>query len=542
MNAHDRRRLVLLFGGWVLLIALALSPRSGWCAEDATAKKLLETRCSVCHLPGAGGQLDGIQSVRKTPEGWRMTIDRMVRLNRVNLTGPEEETLVKFLSDEYGLAPDEVKDYRWALERRMNVFDNVADATSKAACAACHSFARIALQRRTPEMWQRLPDSLLALFPFIELQVRGLGDDWYHVAKEGVVPYLTKTFPFDSEAWRSWKAAPKKNLAGKWAAVGYDPASGDYTGVMTVTASGADEYQGEFSVELADGKTLGGKTAATVYTGFQWRGDTTLKDGKKLRDIFFVSPNGEEMEGRSLQSAYGDLGADEKLYRIGQSARVLSVTPRSLKADGKAQKVKVFGMNLPAGVDAAKVNLGDGIEVRKILRSDAEQLVADVVVAKDAKPAARAVKVGDVGGEGLLSVYRQIDYIKILPDRAYVYDSGIRMPKAHQQFDAVAFTNGADGVKETADDVRIGRVNPVKWKLTEYFRTAKDDDVRFVGSINGSGLFTPADDAPNPNRDRTESNEGDVWVSASHEEEGTSYEARAFLLVMPARFVFPAIR
>jgi quinohemoprotein amine dehydrogenase len=116
------------------------------------------------------------------------------------------------------------------------------------------------------------------------------------------------------------------------------------------------------------------------------------------------------------------------------------------------------------------------------------------------------------------------------------------MPKLYQQFEAVAFLNGPDGAKSTDDDVRIGRVQKAKWRTEEYFRTAEDDDVEFVGEIDQNGLFTPASDAPNPNRDRSESNEGDAWVWASYEEDGTSYEARAYLLVMPARFVFPAIR
>ena len=40
--------------------------------------------CTACHVP-KDGKLDSIESVRMTPEGWRMTLSRMVRNHGLQL-------------------------------------------------------------------------------------------------------------------------------------------------------------------------------------------------------------------------------------------------------------------------------------------------------------------------------------------------------------------------------------------------------------------------------------------------------------------------
>src|SRR5712692_7914023 len=87
--------------------------------------------CTACHIP-KDGKLDSIASVRMTPEGWRMTLSRMVRNHGLAL---EERNSTLETHDKAGLPANVI-----------------------GACVQCHSFARIALQRRTPEMWTRVPD------------------------------------------------------------------------------------------------------------------------------------------------------------------------------------------------------------------------------------------------------------------------------------------------------------------------------------------------------------------------------------------------
>jgi hypothetical protein len=49
------------------------------------------------------------------------------------------------------------------------------------------------------------------------------------------------------------------------------------------------------------------------------------------------------------------------------------------------------------------------------------------------------------------------------------------------------------------DGISLGPVS-ANWSLEEFFSTPEDDDVSFVGTINDSGLFTPALEGPNPKR------------------------------------------
>ena len=112
-----------------------------------------------------------------------------------------------------------------------------------------------------------------------------------------------------------------------------------------------------------------------------------------------------------------------------------------------------------------------------------------------------------------------------------------------EQFEAIGYLNGADGVKGTPDDIRVGRVAPIKWNLEENVTRVNDDDVAFVGKVDEQGLFIPAEDGPNPQRERLEHNVGDVWVEAWYTTDGAKRPigARASVLVMPEKFSFQPI-
>jgi quinohemoprotein amine dehydrogenase len=112
---------------------------------------------------------------------------------------------------------------------------------------------------------------------------------------------------------------------------------------------------------------------------------------------------------------------------------------------------------------------------------------------------------------------------------------GANFPKQYQQFEAVAYNNGADGKPDTKDDLDLGIVD-VAWSLEEYTATFGDDDKEFVGTVDASGLFTPNIDGPNPKRKNQTNNYGDVWVVATFTPEAGGpparpIRARAHLLV-----------
>ena len=527
-------------------LTLCFGGQPAW-GQEVTGPTLLETRCSGCHPPQEeGGKLDSIEHQRKTPEGWEMTIYRMLRTHGANLAAGEARTLIKYLSDHYGLAPSEVEPYRYALEKRNNTIEQHVPKAVKGTCVTCHSYARIALQRRTPEVWGRLPDLTAALLPNIENQVASTGmlnDFWYTLVRQETVPYLVQKYPFVSVAWKQWQATPKLNYAGVWNVVGHDPGKGgDYTGYMTLTALGDDRYEGQLSYDFADGSSMAGTTYVIIYTGFQWRGVAEIDGGKTHKEIFFANEEGTVISGRRLLTIVGDLGMEETLYRNNGKTKLLAVSPTALKV-GERYSVKLFGMNFSETLTAASLSLGTGVSVQSIRKTNADTVVAEVVVEKDAEVGPRHARIDGVDRSLPLSVYDTVDYIRLSPEQAFSRPGGIRTPKIFQQFEAVGYATGPDGRKGTDDDVRLGRVGPVTWKLNEYVKRVNDDDVRFVGALNAHGLFTPAEDGPNPKRHLSQGNVGDVWVEAWYRPNGARRPmgARAHLLVMPAKYNFQPI-
>jgi quinohemoprotein amine dehydrogenase len=81
-----------------------------------------------------------------------------------------------------------------------------------------------------------------------------------------------------------------------------------------------------------------------------------------------------------------------------------------------------------------------------------------------------------------------------------------------------------------------------RWALQEFYSTPDDDDVQFVGSVNDSGLFTPAAEGPNPARKKQANNFptnnwGDVWVEASFDNEGVAMKSKSYLVVTVPSYV-----
>jgi quinohemoprotein amine dehydrogenase len=516
-------------------------------AEDQSSTALMQSRCAMCHAAQKDGKLDPVEFERKTPEGWEMTIDRMIRLYGVRLEPGEGGKLVKYLSDQYGLAPAEVEPYRDVLEKRNStVAQPDIPKIVHAACVQCHSYARIALQRRTAEAWQRMADTKLALFTNTE-NVTGssglLSSFWYEDATKEALPYLAKQFPLSTDAWTKWQKVTKPDYAGTWKVVGHDPGKGDdYTGQLTLKALGGDRYEGEFTHEFANGAKEAGKTLAIVYDGFQWRGSAQVEGDRKQWEVFFASEDGSTLSGRRLLTDVGDLGMDEKLYRKKGAARLLTVTPAAFKVGGK-QKVKLFGMGFPAGLSASAITFGEGVKVQSLTQSGDDTVFAEVVIETTAKPGPRQAKINGVQGEAALLVYTIVDYIRLSPEQGFARPGGIRAKKLMEQFEAIGYANGKDGVKGTKDDVPLGRVAPVKWDVEENVTRVNDDDVQFVGKVDENGLFIPAEDGPNAKRERLEHNVGDVWVEAWYTPDGAKRPigARAPVLVMPEKFSFQPI-
>ncbi len=541
-------------GAWLLaggLLGLVQPVGAAAHQDTPSAREVLETRCSGCHAPHEeGGALDAIEAQRKSPEGWSMTLSRMVRTHGVELQAGEARRLVKYLSDHYGLAPKEVEPYRFILEQRNTRTTQDVPKPLQAGCIQCHSYARIALQRRTQDSWQRLPDAKVALMANIGSETASAGQlkaYWFDDAKNHAVPHLIAQQPFETAAWTAWQAAKKPDYAGTWLVVGHDPGrGGEYTGQLTLTAGEDDQYAGTFSYTFADGSQMEGSTTGTIYTGFQWRGVAQATQDEKetqQREILFASEDGNTLTGRRLLTNFGDLGMDETWYRVQDGARLLSVSPAMIQT-GSPQTVKIFGMGFSGEMlSTEQVSFGEDVGVLSLRLDDSRTLVAEVFARAGVAEGPRPVSVKGVAGTGQVAVYEAVDYIRITPERGFARPGGIRTPKIFQQYEVLGYTNGPDNAKGTDDDVKLGRVGPVKWNLEEYVKRPNDDDIQYVGSVDQTGLFQPNADGPNPKRHLMEGNVGDVWVEAWYTPEGAKRPmgARAHLLVMPAKFVFPPI-
>ena len=533
---------------------LAGAEQQGVATSEAalSAAEILEQRCSGCHAPKqAGGPLDAIAEQRKTPEGWSMTLSRMARTHGVELQAGEARTLVKYLSDRYGLAPAEVEPYRFILEQRNIRTSEDVPAPLRAGCVQCHTYARTALQYRTEDAWLRLADTKVALMANIGSETASAGllrDYWYDDAKNNAFPHLAEHRPFETEAWTAWQARQKADYAGDWVVVGHDPGrGGDYTGTLRLDALGDDRYRGAFAYAFADGSQLTGTTIGTVYTGFQWRGvaQTDSDDGADApqREIMFASEDGDMLVGRRLLTNFGDLGMDETWYRRTDRARLLAVSPRSVRTES-TRTVRLFGTGFSETLlSDGGLTFGDGITVSSARLEDDTSIVAEVSVEAGAAEGMRKVGVEGATGQAQVAVYEAIDYVRVFPERGFARPGGIRTPKIFQQYEAIGYANGPDEKKGTDDDVRLGRVAPVRWNIEEYVKRPNDDDVRYVGSIDQNGLFLPNADGPNAARHLMEGNVGDVWIEAWYAPDGAKRPmgARAHLLVMPAKFIFPPI-
>jgi quinohemoprotein amine dehydrogenase len=508
--------------------------------------ELVRDTCSPCHKEDDKHRLTRISWRRTTPEGWEQTIKRMVSLNGVTMEPAEAREIVKYLADNLGLAPEEAKPAAFEVERRMIEY-SYPDKDTESTCSKCHSMGRVISQRRTKSEWELLVAMHRGYYPISDRQAfRRMGPPQTEPGPDGRPPdnrhpmdkaiaHLSEKFPLKTPEWSQWAPnmrAPK--LAGRWAFYGYQPGKGPLYGVTTITPSDKED---EFTTETryvraktGDVTTRQGK--AIVYTGFQWRGRdfTGSADTAGMREVMFVDRNQRELSGRWFTGAYDETGIDVTLRRIGNDPIVLGLDNIALQT-GSTREVHIHGANFPADLNAASIDFGPGVSVKRVVNAEPDLAKVEVEVAKNATIGPRDVGVAGFYREGAAVVYDKIDGIKVRPQAGMARVGGINFPKQFQQFEAIAFNNGADGKPDTKDDLDLGPID-VTWSVEEFTATFHDDDIQYVGALDDNGLFTPNVDGPNPKRRGSANNVGDVWVIASYKlSDGKTLRARAHLLV-----------
>src|SRR5262249_28774580 len=146
----------------------------------------------------------------------------------------------------------------------------------------------------------------------------------------------------------------------------------------------------------------------------------------------------------------------------------------ALKSSVNGQRVKIYGANLPARVQPADIDFGQGVKVARVVSAAPDVLSVDVDVAADARVGPRDLSLAGSTASAALAVYSKVDGIRVDPAAGMARLGGAAFPKRTEQFEARAFANGPDGKPNTADDVDLGMVKVV-WSVEEYTATFHDD-------------------------------------------------------------------
>lgn len=529
--------------------------------------QLVIDKCSSCHKKDDKGRLTRISWERTTPEGWQQVIKRMVRLNGLTLTPEEARQVVRYLSTNHGLAPEEARPALYQAEHRV-LDEVVPDESIRNACIICHSYGRIISQRRTKEEWDLLINMHAGYFPVVEFQgFRRFppppdapppppGTDTRHPA-DRAVEFLAKNFPLNTPEWAAWRAnlrAPK--LAGRWLVTGSQIGKGRVYGEVVIEAGATED---EFTTRtkltfVKSGKTFTRTGRSLVYTGYSWRGRSQGAardnggsdpgdDPREMREVMLVARDWSQMEGRWFWGDYEEFGIDVKLTRVGNETIALGLDRFALKAPSTNEQIKIWGANLPADLKPDDIDFGPGVKVTRIVNANKDAVTVAVEVEEKATPGKRDIAVRRSFAPGAVTIYDKMDYIKVNPDNAMARLGGVKYPKGYWQFEATAWHRGPDNKPQTPDDLPLGPVD-AEWTVEEFPAIYDDDDKNYSGKLSPTGLFTPAIEGPNPKRKFERNNYGDLWIVATRKPDVTPdakdakpLTARSYLVVTVPLYV-----
>ncbi len=519
---------VLKFGVGLLLTSSYLSA-----LDFEAGKNVVETKCIACHTGDLQSGLSRISEQRKTPEGWFMTVSRMERLNGLVLTPNEKKSVIKYLADTQGLYPKETEAYRYIIEKTPNYQEKGHDAFFTEMCNRCHSAARIGLQRRTPAEWANLVEFHMGHIPSIDYHALSRDRNWYNLAKEKMVPYLSKNFSLDKKFIKE-----DANYAGTWILYGHRLGAGDFTATMKAEKISTDEYNLSIKGKYLDGREFSATGSSIVYSGYEWRASLDL-DGIDTRQIFKMDSKTSTLSGSMFERAhFEEHSFISGVKQSDKKVTILGVYPKSVKA-GTNEVITISGNNLDG-----KIELSSALKVNKILEQSPNKIVLDVTASSKYDSKLIDIKIGSSSFKDKLVVYKKLDGLKVFPSYAIarVGDGGGTIPKQHSIFEAYGYLAGKDGKMGTADDISIGKVD-AKWSLAPFDERSKEDqDIKYIGTIDSySGRFIPSFAGPNPKRKFSTNNAGNVKVIATYKEKNETFKADSHMIVTVQKWVNPPI-
>jgi len=511
---------------------------------------LVHQKCTACHKPQPDGRLSRISYMRKTPEGWELSLKRMIRLNKVEVTPEEARQIVRYLANDHGLARSEAERALYEVERRVHWSEQDEEEELRATCGECHTLGRVYSERREAEEWKLLKATHLAFFPVVDFQAfqgsrrsggGGSSFDWQSASEEEirermesrssssssrsadradrVLSALAKELPLFTPEWDAWEVNRREvPIAGTWQVVGHEIGRGDVRGTLEITRLEADTYETVWRLTYGDGAIVKRTGKGLLYAGYSWRGrsnTTAPKQPPMLREVFLLNDEWDTFKGRLFTGEYNELGMDVTLHRRTGRSRIFHVDGGALRTPSEGNRVDLIGDGFPEGLAAEDLHAGDGVTITGVQRVSEHlaQLVVDI--AEGAEHGRRFLSMGaDRGPAGIL-IHDGIDYIKVTPDEGLARVGGKMRPPMFERFEAVGMNRGEDGRRWTSDDVEV-RVVPATWSIEEFPIREDDDDAQYVGTIDAeTGFFTPGPDGPNPERRWSANNIGDVYVVAT---------------------------
>lgn len=505
----------------------------------SASEEILQKNCLGCHVPSQSStgkvNLSRISHQRKTPEGWSMTIARMQHTHGLAINFDDREKLVQYLSDTQGITPKEAEPYRYILERRLNHQESKQPVLAE-MCARCHSEARIGLQRRETDEWNKLVHFHLGQWPSVEFSAMGRDRNWFELAIEKVVPYLGEHYGLDQSEWNQWASEPKQLAAGRWRLVGNSSDKGDFHGTMEVEKTTDKSFKLTMKGSFNDGSSIDGSGSAVIYSGFEWRGALTL-NGVEYRQVFSLENKGNLMSGRMFEAEHEEMGIDISA-RKGKDSVLMAVSPQYIKA-GEDSVISIRGNNL-----TGRVNLPINLMVKKTIHKSDDEILIRVQASEDSIPKRYSLSVDDAVLDGAIGIYDSVDSVEVIPSYAVARVGGEgSQNKVNASFRAKAFSAGRDNKLGTDDDFYIGVVN-TKWRVEPFDQQSIDDrDLEFAGHMNAStGVFTPGKAGPNPARKYGTNNAGRLRVVATVEDQAKVIEGSGELIVTVQRWNNPPIR
>jgi quinohemoprotein amine dehydrogenase len=510
----------------------------------AITNQTVVDRCSRCHAVDEDGRMTRISYLRKTPEGWQTSIRRMVSLHGARLDAADAREIVRYLADEQGVAPEELRPGLFEVERRMIDYDYPGDSGVEYTCIQCHSMGRVITQRRTREEWSLLLATHRGLYPLVDFQAFMAGgrspspdsdSEERRQPMDAAIAHLSEVFPLETPEWAAWAATKRPpQLSGTWGISGYEPGKGPLYGRVSITADAEDPSA--FTTQTTylypeSGETVSRSGQALVYTGYQWRGRSNPGQDSELREVMFVERDQEEMSGRWFTGAYDEVGLDVTLRRVRGNPVLSGVYPIAVRK-GTTTTVTLYGGNLPTAQSGESgIDLGEGVQIAGVETRSAGTMSLRLAVAADARIGERDLFAFGSTLQRAIVVHDGVDRIAVTPEAGMARVGGANFPKGYQTFEAIGYDDGPDGESNTEDDLELGRVD-ASWSLDEYAAVFGDDDIDYVGTMGQDGTFTPALDGPNPDRRGSRNNVGDVWVVATHRsDDGTELTARSHLVV-----------